>query len=869
MNVEIGNKYELLHEIKRGGFGVIYKGIDRHLGRAVAIKSIDSKFLGEARYIDMFQREAMSIAQLNHHNIVQIYDIKRDASGQMYIIMEYIDGPDLMSVMQACRRKKISIPTHLSVFLISEVCNGLDYAHNRHDAVRGEPLKTVHQDISPLNLMISRLGELKIIDFGMANLRRQQSKVGSQVFVQGNIHYMAPEQVNGSTEVDRRADIFSTGLILFELITGERLIKSTHPREILESLVTGNWDVIRFNSERIAEKLREPIRRALEHHPRNRYPNANSFYRDLMNYLQGVAPASDFMGELAGFIKQVENAPSTDTTAADWVNLQNQKVNDTIKIPALNEIAHPNALPPSSLGVQATNAFPATVPQVHENDETGNHANHARTGTALGASRQPSSDEYSSRYYSVVAESDDDGQRTIIDVVRLSARTHKKAVTIGALSLVLLSMLFVAVDTFAHFTRVGTGVFDFLFPPAIKIVSVPEGAQIYLDDELLNETTPLSLEKISPGVHKLMLTLPQFEPIVKSINVPRSGGIRVAGEAQRHASQPYIFRFKNLFEFASEPPGAEIIIDGVTTNQKTPATVFWEATEKPLDIELEVAGLPRLSGLRINTIEGKEFIEDRRFWNVDRIVPGKQQFNIKGTFHKSITINSLPERADIHLDSNPKPIGVTGLNGELFLKLGEHQVTLSKNGYLERTFNLAVNESTPAVINHELGRAVRIFARDAVANDDRDLGAELVELAVNGRATAMDAVTPTVLELLPKTYTIKLRKPGYIETFLEIPPDETTVIAKMHPLVTIVKIQVLDAITSDPIKSAKLLYNEDRGPASGVFGTTDARGEIEARLAPGFYQITIEKDGYQQQVKTLRVRSDQENRLIFRLTLAR
>ncbi len=872
MNVEIGSKYEILHKIKRGGFGVIYKGIDRHLGRAVAIKAIDSQFLGEARYIDMFQREAMSIAQLNHHNIVQIYDIKREAMNQMYIIMEYIDGPDLMSLMQACRRKGIIIPNQLGVYVIAEICNGLDYAHNRRDSVRGEPMNVVHQDISPVNIMISRLGEVKIIDFGMANMRRHQSKVGSQVFVQGNIHYMAPEQVNGAAEVDLRADIFSTGLILFELITGERLIKSGNAREILESLVTGNWDVIRFNSEKIPEKLREPLRRALEHHPKNRCPNANTLYKDLMYYLQSAAPAGDFMGALARFIDQVENTAFPETPAAELAATQTQKMNEAIEsAPLIDMVAGVKNLEPNP-GVQISNLLPRSAHLDYQNDDTGNHANRMSPGTALEPrvlQGSPSSDNYSPRYYSVVDEGDVDGQRTIIDVVRLSARTHKKAVTLGALALLLLSLLFVAVDTFAHFTRIGMGVFDFLFPPAIKIVSVPEGAQIYLDDELMNEPTPLSLDKIAPGVHKLLLTLPQFEPIVKSINVPRTGGIRVAGETQRHASQPYIFRFKNMFEFASEPPGAEIIIDGITTNQKTPATVFWEASEKPLNVELELAGLPRLTGLRI-TLEGKEYIEDRRFWSIDRIVPGKQQFNIKGTFHKSITIHSVPERADIHLDGNSKPVGVTGLNGELFLRLGEHQVTLNKNGYMTRSFDLSVNESTPAVIKQELARAVRIFARDAASNDDRDLGAELVELTVNGRTTAYGAVTPAVLELLPKTYTIKLQKPGYLEIFFEISPGETTVIAKMHPLVTVVKIQALDAVTSDPIKSAKLMYSADRSASTAAdLGLTDINGEIEASLAPGFYQVTINKDGYQQQVKTLRVRTDQENRLTFRLTLAR
>jgi serine/threonine protein kinase len=867
MNVEISDKYELIHEIKRGGFGIIYKGVDRHIGKPVAIKAIDPKLLGEARYIDMFQREAANIAQLSHHNIVQIYDIKRGAANQMYIIMEYIDGPDLMTLMQIARRKGIGFPKPLAAHIIAEVCNGLDYAHNRRDAIRGEAMNIVHQDISPLNIMISRSGVVKIIDFGMADLRRQQSKVGSRVFVQGNIHYMAPEQVNGSTTVDRRCDIFSAAAILFEILTGERLIKSTQPREILESLVSGNWDVIRFNSERIPENLHPAIRRGLEHHPRNRYPNANSFCKDLVDYLQIVAPAADLMNELSQFTQRVELAEE------DLPESSNGSSTLTRANDEPTALLEDGAGSPSNGDAIETVAADGAGQDIPPHRESTHHdmGTHSRGyQTQIAAQPQAQGRDEASPYYSVVEDTDEEGQRTIIDVVRLSARTHKKAVTVGVLTLIMLSLIFVAVDTFFHFTKVGLGIYDFLFPPAIKIVSVPEGAQVYLDDELLEDSTPLNLDKISPGVHKLMLTLPQFEPIVKSINVPRTGAIRVAGENQRHASQPYIFRFKNQFEFGSDPSGADVIIDGIKTSHTTPATVFWEVTEKPLDIELELPGLSRLSGLRINTVEGREFVEDRRFWSVERIVPGKAQFNIKGTFHKNITIHSNPERADIHLDGSPRPVGVTGLNGEIFLRMGEHKVTISKNGYLPRSFALQVNEKTPETIYHDLGRVVKILSRDASADKDQDLGAELVELSLNGKVTSYNSNTPAVVELLPKTYTAKLRKQGFYETFVEIPPGETTVTARMHPLIALVTIQVVDAITGDPVKAANISYSENPSAANGKdLGSTDGTGLLEAKLPPGDYRLTLAKDGYQEQIKTLRVRSDQENRLTFRLTLAR
>lgn len=102
----IDEKYEIRDEIKRGGFGIIYQGVDLLFGKPVAIKAVEPALLHEAKYIDMFQAEALSIARLNHHNIVHIYDIKRDESGQFYIVMEYIDGCDLAQLLRACRKSK-------------------------------------------------------------------------------------------------------------------------------------------------------------------------------------------------------------------------------------------------------------------------------------------------------------------------------------------------------------------------------------------------------------------------------------------------------------------------------------------------------------------------------------------------------------------------------------------------------------------------------------------------------------------------------------------------------------------------------------------------------------------------------------------
>jgi len=865
----IKDKYDIKREIKRGGFGVIYEGLDRQFGKRVAIKAIDPGLLGEAKYFDMFYKEAINVACLNHYNIVQVYDLQRAEDGQLFIIMEYIDGPDLLTLLRACKKQNKTLPLDLGVHIIAEACNGLDYAHNRVDPETNEPLNIVHQDISPVNIMIARTGQVKIIDFGMATFRRNRAHSRKEVYVQGNIHYMSPEQLNGAAVIDRRADIFALGRMLYEFLTGERLIKSTNTREILETLVAGSWDYTRFTSERIPPLLREPLRKALEHHPKNRYANANLMYKDLLHYLILTAPAVDHTYKLAKFIASV--------------NLENHSAEADEKDDGLVEIKEALALEKELVEPPPLQA-PATAEHIHTVPwSTSDGAHEAITQPGPAASygidlseniaESPAKKDVllHSKYYSFIDDSAVDDQRTIIDIVRLSARTHRKAVTVGLLSVLAAFLLFTGVDTYAHFTPLGQEVYDFFFPPAIKIDSIPAGAQVYLDDRLLDQTTPLDLQEIAPGVHKLMLTLPQFEPIVKSINVPSKGSLRVSGEVNRHASQPYIFRFKTQFEISSVPSGADILINGVKLNQPTPATVFWEVTEEPIDVMLELPGLTRLTGLRINAIEGKEVIEDRRFWNIKPIVAGKAQYHIEGIFHKSITVNSNPSRADIFVNDGDKPAGVTGLDGKLMLTMGDHKITLRKNEYLPSSFIINVNENAQTNVNQELLRAVRIFAKDASASGDTDLDAT-IELRLNGKALDYRGKTPAVLQLLPRTHTLKLQKEGYGETVVDIPPTERSVVVEMHPAHSQVTIMVMDGITSQPLTSAKIEYRDERAPNSRgnqQLGVTDQNGQVVGKLSPGFYQVSVSKAGYQEQQKSLRVRADENTHLTFRLTILR
>jgi serine/threonine protein kinase len=196
-------KYDVIDVIGRGGMGVVYKANDPHLDRAVAIKMITSGFAENPAQLKRFFVEAKSLASLVHPNIVTVYDLG-DFGGNPYLVMQYLEGEDLDSVLAARRPLSLLDKTNI----IIQVCEGLSYAHQRN---------VIHRDIKPANIMLSKDGGIKIFDFGIAKMGDQSvTKSASQIV--GTLYYMSPEQVNGQP-VDGRSDLFSTGVVLYQMVT--------------------------------------------------------------------------------------------------------------------------------------------------------------------------------------------------------------------------------------------------------------------------------------------------------------------------------------------------------------------------------------------------------------------------------------------------------------------------------------------------------------------------------------------------------------------------------------------------------------------------------------------------------------------------
>jgi eukaryotic-like serine/threonine-protein kinase len=294
-------KYLLLERINVGGMAEVF--IAKHFGvegfeKILAIKKILPTMAEDEEFIAMFGDEARISVQLNHANIAHILDFGK-SDENYFISMEYVAGRDLRAILERQRRRKEILPTGQAVFIASKMCEGLDYAHRKKDP-RGNELHIIHRDISPQNVLVSYEGEVKLIDFGIAKAtnRSQKTQAGT---LKGKFGYMSPEQVRGF-EIDRRSDVFAVGVLLYEMLTGEKLFLGESDFSTLEKVRNAEVPMPTTFNPNIPAGLEKVVLKALAREPEDRHQWASDLHEDLMRYL--VAGDQVYSSKhLAGFMK--------------------------------------------------------------------------------------------------------------------------------------------------------------------------------------------------------------------------------------------------------------------------------------------------------------------------------------------------------------------------------------------------------------------------------------------------------------------------------------------------------------------------------------------------------------------------------------
>ena len=294
-------KYLLLERLNVGGMAEVF--VAKAFGvegfeRILAIKKILPTMAEDEEFITMFIDEARISVQLNHANVVHIHELGKHDDAY-YIAMEYVPGKDLRSLLERFRRRKEIMPTAMAVYCATKICEGLDYAHRKKDA-RGQELFIIHRDVSPQNILISFEGEVKIIDFGIAKAANRSQKTQAGI-LKGKFGYMSPEQVRG-LPIDRRSDIFAVGVIIYEMLTGEKLFVGESDFSTLEKVRNAEVPAPRQFNPNIPAGLEKVVMKALAREQEERYQWSSDLQEDLMRFL--LAGDAIYSGKhLAAFMK--------------------------------------------------------------------------------------------------------------------------------------------------------------------------------------------------------------------------------------------------------------------------------------------------------------------------------------------------------------------------------------------------------------------------------------------------------------------------------------------------------------------------------------------------------------------------------------
>jgi eukaryotic-like serine/threonine-protein kinase len=498
--------------------------------KQVAIKRLLPHLAGDGEFLERFIDEARIAVSLTHGNIVPVFELGEDA-GALFIAMEYIDGWDLRRLMRQRPRGERRVPLSAALYIGIEVCKGLSYAHSRTDAA-GNALHIVHRDISPANLIVSRQGEVKIVDFGIASAR---SRLGNTMTgqVRGKLAYMSPEQASGRA-VDNRSDLFSLGVVLYEMIAGRRPFDANADHELLARIQAGEFQPLNEAAPDVPDEVVAVVHRALAVDVADRYGSAEELQIDLMHAMLHIS------------------GPFTAQQLARWAisvgvdaSPQRREGLDGVLNEELDRLLGGGGLTPSAgraITPSPLTPSPLTPSAAIRSRATGTPAEPIpRSGTALVASEAPV------RTAALPTSSDFTRTAAVLPAVPVSEPSrapqpvwsHRR----WSWGLAALALMGGAAAALAFWPTPSI---------VLEVATVPSGATVFVDGSEIGVST-LRAEFVA-GEHVVRVQLAGFESDERTI---------VLDDAE--AEQLLAFELEPLpqrVEFESIPPGATVQVQG-------------------------------------------------------------------------------------------------------------------------------------------------------------------------------------------------------------------------------------------------------------------------------------------------------------------
>lgn len=634
-------KYFLTDKLAVGGMAEIYKaktyGVDG-FEKVLCIKRILPHAAADKDFVTMLIDEAKLSVLLSHANIVQVYDLGK-VGDDYFIAMEFIHGVNLRDIMYACRETQRAIPPEIACFITSEICKGLDYAHRKTDA-DNKPLNIVHRDISPQNILLSYEGEVKIVDFGIAKAAMNISHTMAGI-LKGKIAYMSPEQAMGKA-IDTRTDIFATGILLYEMLTGQKLFTGESQFEVLKKIRTSDIKADTL-PDTIPENLREIMAKALAANVEDRYQTAGDLQIDLTRYLY-----------------------------SSYADFSPRKIAELVQELFKDEIAQEQ----EAKAREAAHEAQTTSMNVQEG---------ARQVEIVQGAKKPGEDTTTGERDTTAAHPLPEATTPAVTAAvpapaaQPPARKKKRWPWVLAALIVLGAGIGAAISFIPQLRFWEKAVAPVSDVTTATINSEPQGASVFVDGRKTGLRTPAVIPSLEVGKsYRIRLEKEQFIPVDQMLTISSSLPLTVTIPLAKESG---------TLNVSSTPAGAKIYLNGEDTKKVTPATL----DKMPLGVDLRV------------TLMKEGFEDAERVIKLESKAPHDLEITLNEIRPNtgSVVVSSEPAGANIEIDGKdikrvtPTKVVNLDLNEEHKLKL-----TIKDLEPFEQSFTL--KDKTPLEIKGEL-----------------------------------------------------------------------------------------------------------------------------------------------------------------------
>ncbi len=302
-------RYQLIRKLATGGMAELFLARAEGPGgfeKTLALKRILPQLAADPSFVAMFLSEARLGSRLHHTNIVQIFDCG-SAGGAYYLAMEYIDGPNLRGLVRCATGMGVPLPLEMCSWIIAEACEGLAFAHEFCDPATRKPQELVHRDVSLDNILVSREGAVKVVDFGIAKAADQAHRTQTGI-IKGKLSYMAPEQLRAQC-LDRRVDVYALGVVFYELLTGRKPFDATTEASMARAILFEPLVPAVKRRPGLPRFVQTMFDRALAKDREQRYPDCRAFQADLETFIRSRGkPVGS--SQLARFVSRLMSAPA-------------------------------------------------------------------------------------------------------------------------------------------------------------------------------------------------------------------------------------------------------------------------------------------------------------------------------------------------------------------------------------------------------------------------------------------------------------------------------------------------------------------------------------------------------------------------------